>query len=109
LGSVKLFNWARLGIADWFARGAAEEGSNIALGVSEHLDEFAKSINATTWKVWASKDFESQFIETITNSATKIHFNLDGIGAENAWRSFGRCTRIGKKLSHKLGAISNIF
>jgi len=87
LGSAKLFKWVGSGIAGWFARGAVEGGSNIALGVSEHLDEFAKSINANTWKVWASKDFESQFIETITNSTTKINFNLDGIGSENAWRA----------------------
>ena len=58
---------------------AAREGNNIALGVSEHLDDFARNVNGNTWKTWGAKNFESQFLETIKNPANKIHFNLEGI------------------------------
>jgi hypothetical protein len=60
---------------------------NIALGVSEHLDEFAQTVNGSTWKVWGAQDFAGQFLETINNSANKIFFNLDGIGSENVWNA----------------------
>jgi len=83
LGGQKLGSWVFGGIGSLFARGAVAEGSNIALGVSEYLEQFAKSVNASTWKVWGAKDFASQFIEVISNTANKIHFNLDGVG--NVW------------------------
>jgi RHS repeat-associated protein len=60
---------------------SAKGGSNIALGVSEHLDDFARGVNGSTWKTWGAKDFQSQFLETINNSANKIHFNLDGVAS----------------------------
>lgn len=57
----------------------AGKGTNIALGVSEYLDDFAQSVKGSTWQTWGTKDFPSQFLETINNSANKIHFNLDGV------------------------------
>ncbi len=62
---------------------AANEGSNIALGLSEHLDGFAGSVNGATWKTWGAEDFESGFFNTINNPANDIHFNLTGI--DNPW------------------------
>ena len=61
----------------------ANGGNNIALGVSEYLDDFVKNVNGSTWQTWGTKNFQSQFLETINNSANKIHFNLDGI--VNPW------------------------
>jgi RHS repeat-associated protein len=58
---------------------AANGGSNIALGVSEYLSKFAEQVKGLTWETWGAKNFQSQFLETINNSANKIHFNLDGI------------------------------
>lgn len=66
------------------SRSAAKGGSNIALGVSEHLDDFAKAVGGNTWKSWGAKDFQTQFLETINNSANKIHFNLDGVRSRRA-------------------------
>lgn len=72
--------WLFGGITTWWAgRAAIKEGGNIALGVAEHLDDFAKSVGGSTWKTWGAKDFQAQFLETINNSANKIHFNLDGV------------------------------
>lgn len=51
------------------------------MGVSEHLDDFARTVNGDTWKTWGAKDFQSQFLETINNPANKIHFNLDGVAS----------------------------
>jgi len=66
-------------------REAAKGGSNIALGVREHLGSFANKVGGTTWETWGTKNFQSQFLETINNSANKIHFNLDGI--PNVWKA----------------------
>ncbi|PBQ31633.1 hypothetical protein CNR22_07580 [Sphingobacteriaceae bacterium] len=62
---------------------------NIALGVSEHLDDFASSVNGTTWKTWGAQDFESQFMQTINQSENLIHFNMTGPsgGMINAWQA----------------------
>jgi len=68
-----------------FAKSAVEEGGNIALGVSENLNGFAKSVGGSTWETWGTKNFQSQFLETINNASNKIHFNFDGIGSSNAW------------------------
>ncbi|MBK8563177.1 MAG: hypothetical protein IPN76_07455 [Saprospiraceae bacterium] len=43
------------------AGGAATGGGNIALGVSEHLDDFAKSIGGSTWKSWGRRIFNLNF------------------------------------------------
>jgi RHS repeat-associated protein len=59
--------------------------AKIALGVSEHLDDFAKTISASTWKVWGTKNFESQFLQRLANPATDIHFNLDGV--DDVWKA----------------------
>lgn len=58
-------------------------GENIALGVREHLDDFAKLVKGSTWKKWGASDFESGFFKMINNQSNKIHFNLDGV--ENVW------------------------
>jgi|GEM_PF-2467919 len=60
---------------------AAKGGGNIALGVNEYLDDFASSVNGSTWKMWGAQDFQSQFLKTINNPANKIHFNLDGVSS----------------------------
>ncbi|GAB2769814.1 hypothetical protein GCM10027275_10400 [Rhabdobacter roseus] len=64
---------------------AANGGSNIALGVREHLGGFAKKVGGSTWETWGTKNFQTQFLETINNPANKIHFNLDGVG--NVWKA----------------------
>ncbi len=56
----------------------AEEGETIALGVREHLDEFAKLVNGSTWKTWGTGNFKYQFIDKINDATTKIYFNLTG-------------------------------
>ena len=74
---------------------AVNRGSNIALGVTEHLDDFAKSVNGTTWKTWGTQDFTSQFMSTISNSSNKIHFNMTGPDGNmiNAWKAVSEGTR----------------
>jgi hypothetical protein len=67
---------------------AIDGGNNIALGVKEHLDDFAKSVNGTTWKKWGTTDFPSEFMNTINNSSNKIHFNLTGI--DNPWSAISQ-------------------
>ncbi|HEY4208569.1 MAG TPA: toxin TcdB middle/C-terminal domain-containing protein, partial [Puia sp.] len=77
----------------------AEEGEAIALGVREHLDDFAKLVNAPTWKVWGSGNFRSQFLDMINNTSTKIYFNLTGPDgkmldvwkavSDGSWKRFG--------------------
>ncbi|MES2372836.1 MAG: DUF6443 domain-containing protein [Bacteroidota bacterium] len=62
---------------------ATKEVNNIALGVREYLDDFARSVSGSTWKSWGTKDFQSQFLDVINNKSNKIHFNLDGIN--NPW------------------------
>jgi hypothetical protein len=71
-----------------FVAPAAKTGSNIALGVREHLGDFAKSVNGSTWKTWGATNFESGFMNTINNSANKIHFNLTGIN--NPWSAISQ-------------------
>ena len=63
--------------------------SKIALGVSEYLDDFAKSIGGATWKTWGTMDFKSQFLDIINNPLNKIHFNLTGPDNKmiNVWES----------------------
>jgi RHS repeat-associated protein len=63
----------------------ASESENIALGVREHLDEFAEKVRGSTWKTWGTEDFQSQFLEIINNPSNKIHFNLTGVG--NPWQA----------------------
>jgi RHS repeat-associated protein len=60
---------------------ATKTGGNIALGVSEYLDAFARNVNGSTWQSWGAIDFQTQFLETINNPANKIHFNLDGVAS----------------------------
>lgn len=55
---------------------------HVALGVREHLAEFAKLVKGVTWEKWGTKDFQSQFMDVINNPVNKIHFNLDGVGNE---------------------------
>ena len=68
---------------------AGKGGGNIALGVTEHLDAFAKNVNGTTWKTWGNQDFPTQFINTINNPVNKIHFNMTGPSGDmiNAWKA----------------------
>lgn len=58
------------------------------MGVREHLGDFAKSVNGSTWKTWGAADFESGFMKAINNSANKIHFNLTGI--DNPWSAISQ-------------------
>ena len=46
--------------------------------MTEHLDDFATSVNGSTWKTWGTQDFQTQFSSTINNSANSIHFNMMG-------------------------------
>ncbi len=64
---------------------------DVALGVREHLDDFAESVSASTWKKWAAVDFEGQFLGKVRSSSTKIHFNLDGI--DNPWSAIQQGSR----------------
>lgn len=69
------------GLKGVFALSARKSGTNIALGVSEHLDGFARNVNGSTWKTWGTKNFQSQFLEVINDTSAKIHFNLDGVAS----------------------------
>jgi hypothetical protein len=71
------------------ATNVAKGGNNIALGVTEHLDDFAKNVNGTTWRSWGAQDFPSQFMSTIGNSSNKIHFNMTGPSGNmiNTWKA----------------------
>jgi RHS repeat-associated protein len=89
LAGAKRGKWAFGVVGGWLAESAAKEGINMALGVTEHLDEFAESVNGTTWETWGAKDFETQFISEINNPANKISFNLTGPDGTmiNAWKA----------------------
>jgi RHS repeat-associated protein len=77
-GAFLFLDVAPLGVK---GTGAIKGGENIALGVGEYLDDFARGVNGSTWKTWGAKDFQSQFLETINNPANKIYFNLDGVAS----------------------------
>ncbi|MCY7357007.1 MAG: RHS repeat-associated core domain-containing protein [Rudanella sp.] len=66
-----------------------QQGVNIALGVREHLDDFAKTVSGETWKTWGGQNFQSQFLGTINDPSKKIHFNLTGPDGKmiNAWKA----------------------
>jgi hypothetical protein len=88
LSSVRLLSKVRVGTPAIGAGSATPlleagtmGGGNIALGVTEHLDDFAKSVGGSTWKSWGAKDFQPQFLQTINNPANKIHFNLNGVSS----------------------------
>ncbi|MDO1450199.1 hypothetical protein Q0590_28220 [Rhodocytophaga aerolata] len=77
------------GPVDEASKLAANAERNIALGVTEHLDDFARNVGGTTWKTWGNKDFQSQFLSTINDPANRIHFNLTGPDGRmiNAWQA----------------------
>jgi hypothetical protein len=54
-------------------------GMKVALGIREHLDEFAESHGASTWKQWGSTNFKERFMETMNNTSNEILFNLKGV------------------------------
>ncbi len=62
---------------------------NIALGVSEHLDDFAKSIGGITHETWGTEDFPKQFMDVISDPLNRIHFNLTGPDGSkiNVWNA----------------------
>jgi hypothetical protein len=89
-GGFKYGGWSLVdGYGFGIAGIGAKGGEKIALGVTEHLDDFARSVNGTTWKTWGAQDFPSQFMSTISNSSNKIHFNLTGPSGNmiNSWKA----------------------
>jgi RHS repeat-associated protein len=75
---------------------ASAGGTKIALGISEHLDEFAERYGAATWEQWGATNFKEQFMETVSNTSNKILFNLQGVdvwgGIQRAARGAGGAT-----------------
>ncbi len=70
---------------------AATPGKHIALGLADHLDDFAKSVGGSTWKEWARANptkWKSAFTEIMSNPANRVSFNLTGI--YDAWRAVSR-------------------
>lgn len=69
----------------------AKQGQIIALGLEDHLDEFAKSIGGRTWKDWARADptrWKSAFTEVMSNPSNRVSFNLTGV--DDPWRAVAR-------------------
>nr|WP_305000480.1 RHS repeat-associated core domain-containing protein [Apibacter sp. HY039] len=55
---------------------------NIALGIEDFLDDFAKNIDGQTWKQWAKDDvfnWKSKFLDLASTKGNTVHFNLDGV------------------------------
>jgi RHS repeat-associated protein len=64
-------------------------GENIALGVSEHLEDFTNMVRGKNFESWGTGEFQSQFFDVINNPSNSIHFNLTGPEGEmiNAWQA----------------------
>lgn len=51
-----------------------------ALGIDDHLDDFAKKYNATTWKQFDDvENWQPQVLDKILDPNQKVLFNLDGV------------------------------
>ena len=90
-GTVRGFfaRTAAKAVARWGARKAAAAGAGrgmtIALGLSDHLDEFAARNAASTWRLWGATNFRAQFTEAMSDASNQILFNLDGV---DVWGGF---------------------
>ena len=73
------------------ARAAGGGGGRLALGLSEHLDTFAASQGATTWKSFLDPlHWKPTMVEKLADPNTKILFNLEGV---EVWPGVSRAAR----------------
>jgi RHS repeat-associated protein len=70
-------------------------GQRIALGVSEHLERFARSVGATTWSTWGGDNWRESFMRLARDSQTQILFNLADPRNKmiNAWQAIAEAAR----------------
>ncbi|MFG5779819.1 hypothetical protein ACFIQF_22395 [Comamonas sp. J-3] len=61
-----------------------------ALGINEHLDEFAQARGAMTWKYLPNPmQWKSGVTDALLNPRQPVHFNLDGV---NVWNGVQRAS-----------------
>jgi hypothetical protein len=68
-------------------------GRRIALGLEDHLDDFARANSAESWKQFAAIDpmeWKSQFLEVMNDPQAKVGFNLKGV---DVWGGVTRASR----------------
>ncbi len=60
---------------------------NLALGLSKHLDEFAKSHNYATFETWSQEPLmqTQEGIKILMDNASQIHFNPEGFEPDVFW------------------------
>lgn len=66
---------------------------SVALGLEDHLDDFARGIGGTTWKKIVTNNPETwlkKFRELLFDGETKFTFNLDGV---DVWAGVARAAR----------------
>ena len=81
----------RFGAENSLAGQAAKQDQNIALGLREHLYDFAKSVGGSTWEEWAAADpanWRSAFTRVVSNPANRVSFNLTGV--DDPWLAAAR-------------------
>jgi Pretoxin HINT domain len=62
-----------------------------ALGLSDHLDDFARTRGADTWKNLPDPmRWRSGVLDALANPQRTVHFNLDGV--DNVWSSVSRAS-----------------
>jgi hypothetical protein len=65
----------------------------VALGIEDHLDDFARANSAESWKQFAITDpmeWKSQFLEVMNDPQTEVLFNLKGV---DVWGGIARASR----------------
>lgn len=93
-GVVVADEWATTSTEAEAAAATAAGGKNIALGIGEHLEQFAAQTGGSTWKEWAAQNplnWKSSFADVVSNPANSVMFNLTGV--DNAWTAVARAAR----------------
>ncbi len=67
----------------------------IALGVREHLSQFAAFVNGQTWRVWGGTNWRLGFLSLLQNQYARFYINLTGPDGRmiNVWAAISRAAR----------------
>ena len=87
LTSVGLFAFGMVAPGGGYST-AGKAGKPFAMGLSEHLDDFAQKHGASTWKTFDDVDnWKPQVLEKLSDPNQRVLFNLDGVNLNGASRA----------------------
>ncbi|WP_233585383.1 RHS repeat-associated core domain-containing protein [Corallococcus sp. CA054B] len=69
----------------------ANKGLNVALGLGDYLDDFARFVDGSTWKQWARAApmrWKLAFTDVVSNPSNRVSFNLTGV--DSPWQAVTR-------------------